>query len=169
MRGEDMFKGAPRRIIVSLGVLGLFAAAAVVLAAASSAAPKTVPLHGHMLDVANFFGPSCPSPTGVCSSFTATGSIQGEGVVSVDSLPNAEGISRAHTVITTKKGELRCNEQALFDLVGADHAFVDLCVITGGTGAYEGATGYIQEVGTFDFATNHGEIQYFGKLVYGTD
>ena len=49
----------------------------------------------------------------------------------------------------------------------SDHAFVDLCVITGGTGMYAGATGYIQEVGTFDFAANLGRLDYYGKLVLG--
>ena len=167
-----MFKLAPPRVAVSLGVLAVVATAAVLLAASSGAAPGSVPLHGKMLDVANFGGPfggpECLSPTGICSSFTAIGSIQGEGVVFVETLPDAEGISRAHTVITTSKGELRCSEAALFDLAGADHAFVDLCLISGGTGAYAGASGYIQEVGTFDFNSNHGEIEYFGKLVYGT-
>jgi hypothetical protein len=165
-----MLKLHPRRVAVSLGVLGVVATAAVLLAASSGAAPGTVPLHGKMLNIANFGGPNCPSPTGVCSSFTAIGSIQGEGLVSVDTFPTPEAISisRAHTVITTDKGELRCSEAAIFDLFGSDHAFVDLCVITGGTGAYEGASGYIQEVGTFDFVANRGELEYYGKLVYGT-
>ena len=39
-------------------------------------------------------------------------------------------------------------------------------MITGGTGIYAGATGYIQEVGTFDFAANLGELEYFGKITY---
>jgi hypothetical protein len=147
-----------------LTLVSLGATAAAVVVSASSAAPGSIPLHGKMRDISNFFAPACGSSTGVCSSFTATGSIAGNGVVSVEALPNAEGISKARTVIHTKKGDLRCNEAALFDLVGSDHAFVDLCLVTGGTGLYEGATGYIQEVGTFDFAANLGEIEYFGKL-----
>ena len=121
-----------------------------------------------MLNIANFGGPACGSATGICSSFTAAGDLKGEGVAYVDTLPTAEGISTAHTVITTKKGELHCTETAIFDLVGADHAFVDLCLIIGGTGIYEGATGYIQQVGTFDFAANRGQLEYFGKLVPAT-
>ena len=65
-----------------------------------------------------------------------------------------------------KKGDLTCTEAALFDLIGPDHGFVDECIITGGTGIYEGATGYIQEVGTFDFAANLGELEYTGKITY---
>ena len=43
---------------------------------------------------------------------------------------------------------------------------MDECIITGGTGIYAGATGYIQEVGTFDFAANLGELEYYGKITY---
>jgi hypothetical protein len=100
--------------------------------------------------------------------------LKGEGVVRVESIPSpvvgSIGFSQAKTVIETKKGDIECEvEGALFDLAGADHAFVDLCLITGGTGVYEGASGYIQEVGTFDFTTNHGEVEYFGKVIYATD
>jgi hypothetical protein len=116
------------------------------------------------------FGPEdagCQSASAVCSRFTATGDIKGDGLVFIDTFPNNDvpSFSKAHTVIHTKKGDLTCTEAALFDLQGADHAFVDECIITGGTGDYAGATGYIQEVGTFDFANNLGELEYFGKLI----
>ena len=39
--------------------------------------------------------------------------------------------------------------------------------LRGGTGTYDGASGYIQEVGTFDFAANRGELDYYGKLIFG--
>ena len=167
-----MPKPRSRPIAVALALVPLAIAASVVLAGASHAGPKSTPLHGHMSDIANFGGPGCTSSTGVCSSFVATGVISGDGVVSVETLPTpigvgAEGITKAHTVVHTRDGDLRCNEAALFDLGGTDHPFVDLCLISGGTGRYEGASGYIQEVGTFDFATNHGEVEYFGKIVYG--
>jgi hypothetical protein len=161
-----MLKRMPRRYAFALALLSL-AAAGIVAVAASDAAPKAIPLHGHMLNIANFGGPGCGSATGVCSSFTATGDINGDGVVSVDTFPSADGISKAHTVIHTKKGDLKCSEAAIFDVAGADHAFVDLCVITGGTGLYDGASGYIQEVGTFDFAANLGQLEYYGKLSFG--
>jgi hypothetical protein len=165
-----MFTRKPRRYAVALALALLsLAAAGVVAVAGSNAAPKAIPLHGKMLNIANFGGPGCGSATGVCSSFTAKGDINGDGVVSVDTFPSNEklSISNAHTVIHTKKGDLTCSEAAIFDRDGADHAFVDLCVISGGTGIYEGATGYIQEVGTFDFAANLGELEYYGKIVFG--
>lgn len=160
-----MRKRGRRRFAAALGLIPVIVGAAILIAGASNAASSSTALHGRMLNIMSFGGPDCGSVTGVCSSFTATGDIKGPGKVFVDTLPNADGITKAHTVITTKKGELRCTEQALFDLVGSDHAFVDLCLITGGTGIYAGATGYIQEVGTFDFVANLGQAEYFGKLV----
>jgi hypothetical protein len=163
-----MTKATRSRAPIVLGLLFLLAVtASAISAAASSAAGNSVPLHGKMRGISNFFPPACTSVTGVCSSFVATGSINGDGIVNVDTFPSAEGISKAHTVIHTSKGDLRCHEQAIFDLAGADHAFVDLCIIDGGTGTYEGASGYIQEVGTFDFANNVGELDYYGKLISG--
>ena len=97
---------------------------------------------------------------------SSDGSELKNGVVFVDTFPNADGISKAHTVIHTKQGDVACSEQAIFDLTpGSDHAFVDLCLISGGTGKYAGASGYIQEAGTFDFAANLGEADYQGKLI----
>jgi hypothetical protein len=156
-----------RRHVFVLGLLA-FAIAAVAVAANSDAGPKTKKLHGKMINIANF---PCASATGVCSRFESKGDIKGDGVVFIDTFPAGFPLatSDAHTVITTKKGELRCSERAIFDLQGADHAFVDLCLITGGTGIYAGATGYIQEVGTFDFASNLGELEYYGKITFADD
>jgi hypothetical protein len=154
----------PRRARYALS--SVFLLSAIVLAVAGSAGPVSgsSSLNGRMLQISNFGGPGCGSVTGVCSSFTSTGSLAGEGTVFIDTFPTADGISKAHTVIRTHKGDLHCSEAAVFDLVGSDHAFVDLCVITGGTGMYAGASGYLQEVGTFDFATNLGEARYYGRL-----
>jgi hypothetical protein len=162
-----MSRRVNRRIAWSTGLFSFVAVAAIVIATGSDAAPGSIPLRGKMRDITQI---SCGSATHVCSTFVATGDINGDGLVSVDTFPNpAElGFSKAHTVIHTAKGDLRCgNEGALFDLTGADHAFVDLCLITGGTGTYDGASGYIQEVGTFDFAANRGELDYYGKLIFG--
>ena len=149
----------------------LLLAAALAIVATASAGTKSrsgvgsTVLEGHLVGISNFFAPACTSVTTVCSRFTISGSIQGSGIVFVDTFPSADGESHAHTVIQTKFGELRCHEIAIFDLIDVDHGFVDLCKVDGGTGRYEGATGYIQEVGTFDFASNVGGGHYHGKLV----
>ena len=161
-----MLKLRKRRLAVVLGLLTLVATSAIAIVATSDAASKTKKLHGKMLNIQNFFPPECTSASGACSRFTATGDLRGDGVVFVDTFPSRDvpSFSKAHTVIHTKDGDLTCTEAALFDGAGEDHAFVDLCIVTGGTGIYAGATGYIQEVGTFDFAANLGELEYFGKL-----
>jgi hypothetical protein len=161
-----------RRVAAMAGLVLSLVAVGVILAGSGDAAPKTKRLHGKMENIRNFFAPACTSVTGVCSSFDARGDIKGAGVVQIDTFPAPQGpsptpaYSGAHTVIHTKKGDLTCTEAALFDLTQDDHAFVDECIITGGTGIYAGATGYIQEVGTFDFAANLGELEYDGKITY---
>jgi len=163
--------------VLSLGLLPLAAVAAFVIASVSNAdpGPKSKPLHGRMENIIQHFG--CQqSPIGVCSTFEAKGEIKGDGFVVVDTIPDQSnfGFSKAHTVITTRKGdELHCHEAALFSAPGADliSSFVDLCLIDGGTGMYDGATGYIQEVGTFDFGATPpvGNLDYYGQITLQHD
>jgi hypothetical protein len=153
--------------LVLLAAAVIFVATASAGTSARSGIGSTV-LEGKLVGISNFFAPACTSVTTVCSKFEISGSIQGDGTVFVDTFPNADGESHAHTVIQTKFGDLRCHEIAIFDLIDVDHGFVDLCQIDGGTGRYTGAAGYIQEVGTFDFAANVGGGHYHGKLVLAT-
>ena len=157
-----------RRRLLLLGFVPVALVAVVVAAGAAYATLSNTKLSGRMLDIQNV---PCQSATGVCSTFTATGDIKGQGMVFIDTFPtpyptpqSRNLVSAAHTVITTKKGNLTCSELAIFDAPRPDHPFVDQCIITGGTGIYEGATGYIQESGTFDFASNRGNLEYTGKL-----
>jgi hypothetical protein len=170
-------KKPPRLRVMWLGLVPLAAVAAFLLAGTSNALPKEIPLHGSMKGINHRVPPSrCASPIPpsqggpVCSQFDASGAINGHGIVTIDTFPDPTkfGYSEAHTVITTNKGELHCHEAALFDLVGGDHPFVDLCLIDGGTGIYAGASGYIQEAGTFDFVHDLGQLDYSGKLVFGS-
>ena len=175
-----MLTHRPRPLVLVLGVLALLATG-VIAAATSDAASKTKKLRGKMENIHNThtvgiplpFGPEdpgCLSASGVCSRFTARGDIKGDGLVFIDTFPNNDvpSFSKAHTTVTTKHGILACTEAALFDLQGEDHAFVDECIIDGAasTGVYAGASGYIQEVGTFDFASNVGQLEYTGKITY---
>ena len=133
----------------------------------SDAVTTTRILNGYMNNIRNFSGPGCASF--VCSAFEARGSFNGPGLVTVENFSPAfqppEAVSRAHTVIHDIYGDVFCNELAIFDLGPGDHPFVDLCLITGGTGRYVGARGYIQEVGTFNFEINRGDLHYHGKLI----
>lgn len=133
----------------------------------SDAASSSRRLDGYMNNIRNFSGPGCPSF--VCSTFEARGTFNGPGLVVVENFSDAfqppEAVSRAHTVIHDVYGDVFCRELAIFDLGPGDHPFVDLCIITGGTGRYVGASGYIQEVGTFNFEQNLGNLHYHGKLI----
>jgi hypothetical protein len=171
-----MNKRITRRRAAWLAVVPLATVVMFVLAGTSNAASRdqSRPLHGQMRNIVQHFG--CPQApvTGVCSTFEANGAIQGDGFVVVDTFPlldpKALGYSQAHTVITTAKGDLHCHEAALFDLlVNDDHPFVDLCVIDGdqSTGDYQGAVGYIQEVGTFPGTV--GSLDYYGKITLQHD
>jgi hypothetical protein len=162
-----------RRYALPLALVTAIVAAVAALVAATNATSSSSAIHGRMLNISNF---PCASATGVCSSFTATGSIKGTGTVFIDTFPtpyptpqSRSLVSAAHTIIETRKGNLTCSELAVFDAPLPDHPFVDLCIITGGTGVYEGATGYIQESGTFDFAANVGQLEYIGKLELARD
>jgi hypothetical protein len=149
---------------IGIGLALVVAMSAVLLAQRSGASPTHMRLHGSFDNIANFRGGDCP--TAVCSSFTARGDLHGTGVVVVEKFfPDPAGVSKAHTTIHTLLGDVSCSELAIFDLTPGDHPFVDLCLISGGSGRYAGASGYIQEVGTFDFATNHGQVEYSGKLI----
>jgi len=165
-----MKKRITRRRAAWLAVVPVAAVLTFALASTSNAASRdhSRPLHGQMRNIVQHFG-CAQSPVGVCSTFEANGAIQGDGFVVVDTFPlfdpKALGFSEAHTVITTAKGDLHCHEAALFDLlVNDDHPFVDLCVIDGNdsTGDYFGATGYIQEVGTFPGTV--GSLDFYGKI-----
>ena len=157
-----------RRSMRVLAALVLFVGLSGVLATQrSDAASTTRRLEGYMNNIRNFSGPNCPSF--VCSSFEARGVLNGPGVVVVESFSPEfqfpEAVSRAHTVIHDIYGDVFCDDLAIFDLGPGDHPFVDLCMITGGTGRYVGASGYIQEVGTFSFETNVGNAHYHGKII----
>ena len=152
---------------VLAAVVLLFGMTAVWAAQRSEAASSTRTLNGFFNNIRNFAGPDCPSF--VCSAFESRGTFNGPGVVVVEGFSDAftppEAVSAAHTVIHDIYGDVFCDELAIFDLGPGDHPFVDQCMITGGTGRYAGASGYIQEVGTFSFETNHGDAHYHGKLI----
>ena len=48
--------------------------------------------------------------------------------------------------------------------VGGDGPFVSICIVTGGTGKWAGATGYLRSSGTFLFGAG-GTGTYDGKVV----
>ena len=139
-----MLRRGRRRYALALGLLPVVGAA-ILIAGAPVATSSSPAIHGRMLNIRTF---PCASATGVCSTFTATGDIKGTGTVFIDTFPtpyptpqSRSLVSAAHTIIETKKGNLTCTELAVFDAPRPDHPFVDLCIITGGTGYLRGRDG----------------------------
>lgn len=156
-----------RSIRIAAAMALLLGMSAVWAAQRSDAASSTRTLNGYFNNIHNFAGPDCPSF--VCSAFESRGVFNGPGMVVVENFSDdfefPEAVSRAHTVIHDIYGDVFCDDLAIFDLGPGDHPFVDQCIITGGTGRYAGASGYIQEVGVFSFEANRGDAHYHGKLI----
>ena len=95
-----------------------------------------------------------------------TGGIQGDFVFEATStLPSNVAAVLLYTgtlTVRTRHGDLSCINAGAFNTVG-DGEVVDLCEITGGTGRYAGATGYLRVFGTFT-PTEGGNSDYNGIL-----
>ncbi len=66
-------------------------------------------------------------------------------------------------VIVTSTGTLTATDKTVWNV--STGQFNDIAFITGGTGAYAGATGVMDIVGTFDIAAGTGQSQYAGVVV----
>lgn len=78
-------------------------------------------------------------------------------------IPNAK-ISRFHgnLVLSTPRGELIGEDHGIWDM--ATGAYIDLYIVSSGTGAYAGVTGTIWLSGTLDPATGQGLSEYRGVV-----
>ena len=146
----------------------LAALAASTLGAGGAAAdPAGLPLHGD-LQAHAVTGSDCVSPVGSCFAGTFHGSLRGPGAftgsaVSATSTPNVLLLS-GELVIRDTAGDVYCSEEAVLDTTpGSDGAYTFLCIITGGTGKWAGASGYLQSTGTF--VAPEGGGTYTGRIV----
>lgn len=103
----------------------------------------------------------------ICTRGVYSGTIRGSFELAITSLaptdpPNVQSFV-GHSTIHTAKGDLRCADSGSFnaDPQSAGEG-VHLCVITGGTGRYAGATGYLQE--RLHFAGSEGRGIYTGEV-----
>lgn len=123
---------------------------------------KTV--NGHVED--QVVSEGCQSPYGICTIGRLTGGIQGDLDFTITSLSptNAPGVLffTAMSTIHTATGDISCDDSGSFN-TGGDGEGVHLCQITGGTGEFLGASGYLQEMFYFQGAAGVGE--YKGKIV----
>jgi hypothetical protein len=115
-------------------------------------------------------GAACDSPVGVCLAGDVSGRIKGAfsfaatSVLTTDDTPTTAAIvTTGDAAVATEEGDILCKLTGTLQLTG-DGPFVSLCVITGGTGRWAGATGYLRTSGTFTFSAG-GSGTYDGKVV----
>lgn len=103
----------------------------------------------------------------ICTRGVYTGTIRGSFEFAITSLtptdlPNVQSFA-GHSTIHTAKGDLRCADSGSFNAdPNSSGEGVHLCVITGGTGRYAGATGYLQE--RLHFVGTEGQGIYVGNV-----
>jgi hypothetical protein len=148
-------------------LLAMLAALSALLAGPAGADSNVKTVSGHVDD--EVVGPPhCTSPVGICTVGRLTGGIQGDLEFTITSLTPAEPpgvlLFTATSTIHTTEGDIFCADSGSFNTAqGSAGEGVHLCVITGGTGEYAGASGYLQEM--FHFQGTVGQGEYRGKVV----
>jgi hypothetical protein len=150
------------------------AATALLLASANvSAAAQCHNIHGQ-IDDHPAPGPTCTSPIGLCTQGTFSGVLQGDYVSiastlnpTVDTPVTAVLLYTADTTLQARfndqLGELHIKNAGAFHVAGAGEA-TEISSITGGTGAFAGASGVFFVTGTADLTTGVGHATYDGQL-----
>ena len=139
--------------------------AALALTPAASAAPQAV---NGFFRVQADTGPDCDSI--VCLAGDVSGRIKGAfSFAATEIIPTADtpetGVitTIGDAVVATGDGDITCKLTGSLQLSG-DGPFVSICVVTGGTGKWTGASGYLRTSGTFLFGAG-GSGTYDGKVV----
>jgi hypothetical protein len=93
-------------------------------------------------------GDAGPSPVGRCSRATYTGGLNGNGDTAIQRLeavaPDGMFFVTENEVLRLSDGELRSSVNAVFHSKSPDREVASLHAVTGGTGRYAGASGYIR-------------------------
>ncbi len=115
-----------------------------------------------------FGGPGCSSPTGLCSTGTASGGLNGTIFTEVTSFKEGRVFNRVtgNTTITTADGQLITRLSGRIAV--ADGTSNTKLKIIDGTGIYQGARGMILNEGTLDPATGVETVMYRGVVVSGS-
>ena len=155
-----------RRWMVAVTLAGCLAALALT-GPAASAAPQSV---NGFFRVQAATGPDCTSAIGVCLAGDVSGRIKGAfSFAATELIPTAvtptTGVlaTIGDAQVKTGEGDIACTLTGSLQ-VGGDGPFVSICIVTGGTGKWAGATGYLRTSGTFVFAAG-GTGAYDGKVV----
>ncbi|GAA2806131.1 hypothetical protein GCM10010470_46740 [Saccharopolyspora taberi] len=132
----------------------------------TEAGPESLQAHGSIRSQ-TITGPACTSPVGRCFVATFEGTIQGSAEFVGNSItPTSQPgmmLINGNFSIHDKHGDIACVEDSLLNTApGGDGEFVFLCEITGGTGKWDGSSGYLQATG--NLRGMQGAAQYIGKL-----
>jgi hypothetical protein len=159
-----------RRALVAVAVVAVGGAG--IASQVATAQPGPVTVTG-TFDSQTVTGPSCTAPTGQCFKGAFHGSLQGKTAGALlSSAPTQQPavvLIDASFTIHTRRGDLTfAHEQIVYNTSpsGAGE-FSILGELTGGTGRYAGATGYIQGVGTRPLSTGVAKGTYVGKITLG--
>ena len=152
-------------------IAGLVAGAAAIVAIApqATAQPATLKIDGKIKTQLA----SCAAPAGLCFDGTVKGDLKGTIHGDINSLAPTQqpGVQLVDvtTTIHTKKGDLHfAHEQVVYNTTpDGDGEFSWLMEITGGTGIYAGATGYMQGAGNAPPATGVSTSPYVGEITLG--
>ena len=152
-------------VFVVMGALVMTATAADVAHAEKQSRRVTGHIHFDAIER----GPSCPSPVGNCWRETYTGGIEGVGKTAVQRYtpsdpPNVLFINEDE-IIHTNDGDITAKISAAYDSTSPDKQFASLHVITGGTGRYVGASGWLQLTGVATNGALNAEADYAGMIV----
>jgi hypothetical protein len=158
------------RITAATFFAALVAAAALFAAPAgrASSAAKCKNVRGHV--TSQTLTENCASPIGLCAAGQFYGAIRGELLLVATSLTPTQDtpvtgvyMYTADDVIKTKEGDIYTKDAGALNLApGSTGDDISIVTITGGTGAYAGATGRLRASGTFSEAG--GEFSYEGEL-----
>lgn len=161
--------GSPRLRRAAAVVLVAGAAAGAGLAGQATAQPATVKVTGHIKTLLAG-GPDCASATGLCFAGDVHGVVRGtiKGELNSATPTQQPGVQLidATTTIHTRVGDLSfAHEQVVYNTTPDGRGeFSWLMEITGGTGRYAGATGYLQGAGNAPPATGVSTSDYIGEI-----
>jgi hypothetical protein len=167
--------GGHRRLAVRSLARCTVIAAAVAAAAGGTAFASPAAAGSEMVKVKGTLanqtitGPGCPSPVDLCFKGEISGSLNGpdEGIVqSLTPTSVADVVfGEADLEIQDKQGDLSCRELFVLNVAPTgDGHFSWTCEITGGTGRYAGASGYLHGIGNASPTTGETTATYRGVI-----
>lgn len=94
---------------------------------------------------------NCPVGAVLCTNGALTGSLNGTFAVVITSFIPSPNVGTTFysgsLTLHTSSGNLRCALSGALNILDADGEFGEICVITGGTGAFQNSTGHLELTG----------------------